>query len=62
LFASDVRLLLVAAKYFVAFVVVNLFACVVVLFCGFCFGSKDSKEEKKGFEEHRSECVCESVS
>jgi hypothetical protein len=48
LFASDVRLPFLAAKYFVAFVGVNLFACVVFLFCGFCFGSYFSKEKKKG--------------
>jgi hypothetical protein len=39
LFARDVRLPLLAAKYFVAFVGVNFFACVVVFFCSFCFGS-----------------------
>lgn len=45
------------AKYDVAFVGVNLFACVVVVFfCGFCFGSKVSKGKKKD-----SRCTEESV-
>jgi hypothetical protein len=51
------------AKYVVAFVGVNLFACVVVVFfLWFLFWKQGFEGKKKGLEVHRRECVCESVS